>query len=804
MKTALNGNWILYIPHLDMEIPGTVPGSVYNDLLNEQVIPNPFYRMNEYEVREWMRHDYVYKRTFIKQKSDHDIYLVCEGIDTLSEIYINQHHIGSTNNMHRCYRFLVNSFLNDGENTIEIRLLSPITFIEKKEEACPYNFYQAGDAMRGFIHLRKGHSMFGWDWGPQLPDAGLWRDIYLHESSNGYIDYIQLKQVHKTNQVTLNYKIHIKDTDQPKAHVKIMNPDGQVIHQSNQLENEFIINKPKLWWPIGLGNQDLYQIEVELIGNHSNDQKIEKFGLKTSQIKIENDQYGSSFTYVHNGVEMFLKGANYIIEDNIIGRTSIEKTRLLLEHAVQANHNAIRIWGGGLYPSNDFYAMCDELGLIVWQDFMFACAFYNLEDNQWLETVEQEIKDNVKRLSNHPSLSILCGNNENETAIVDWNVPSLEVSKKMYLELYENLIPKWLGELDNKIPYWPSSPSSGGGFDRPNFDGKGDMHYWGVWHGNEPIEYYRKVFPRFMSEFGIQSFPDIDTVKTFAEPQDFHIYSRVMKSHQKNKTANKKIIAYMRKMFKYPKKFEDILYVSQLIQAEGVRYGVEHFRRNYGRCMGSIYWQLNDCWPVASWSSIDYEGRWKALHYHSKKFYQPILLSIEENKRKMTVSIVITNDLLGGFEGHIVWEVIQIDGKLIESGKKQVSINPQEASLIYKKELNQYRNLKNQVVFYAKLVDKSNQLITDNMVTFVQDKDLTLVKDYTNIEVHQNNDQVEITLVSPTLKRFVQLKYKDMIFSDNFFHLLPNKAKVVTMISSDEKISDIYNDIIVKSLIDTY
>jgi beta-mannosidase len=372
----------------------------------------------------------------------------------------------------------------------------------------------------------------------------------------------------------------------------------------------------------------------------------------------------------------------------------------------------------------------------------------------------------------------------------------------MYLKLYEDMIPTILNELKVEIPYWPSSPSSGGNFHRPNYDGMGDMHYWGVWHGNEPIEYYRKVFPRFMSEFGIQSFPSIETVKTYVRPKDYNIYSKVMKSHQKNKTANKKIMAYLKKMFIYPKAFEDILYVSQLIQAEGVRYGVEHFRRHYGRTMGSIYWQLNDCWPVASWSSIDYYGRWKALHYHSKKFYAPILISIEENKRTMRGQVVVTNDELQKKTLTYRYKLIDFDGEMLDQGEKIITIDPQSAQTIATFDYKAYSHMKKRLMMYVEILHE-DEVISDNMATFVQDKDLELAHKAIKFDVTSNDGYAIITLKAPTVMRFVELKYKDLVLSDNFFHLLPNEAKEVILKTSDAP-KDIQKELTIRSLVETY
>lgn len=796
MKIILGGVWKLYIPHLNKTISATVPGSVLQDLLNEKIIPDPYYRTNEYTVREWMRYDYHYEKTFNYDDISKHVDLVCEGLDTIAEIYINDQLLTKTINMHLQYRFSLDEHIQKGQNKLCIIFKSPITYIEDKEKQCPYRFYQQGDAMRGFIHIRKAHSHFGWDWGPQLPDAGIFKDIYVHTYDQTYIEDVYLKQIHYQDHVDIRYSIKL--INQAQVSVSCYDPSGNLIEEKDVIEGILTLHQPKLWWPVGYGDQPLYTILVKT----KDDSKTLKIGLKQSTMKREQDQYGESFTYVHNGIEIFMRGANYIIEDNVVGRSNIEVSRRLLKDALSANHNTVRIWGGGIYPSDEFYALCDELGLLVWQDFMFACAFYNMDDQELLATIKEEIIFNAKRLYHHPSLALFCGNNENETAAVHWFIPSVDVSKKMYLLLFEDLIPTWLKELDLGIYYWPSSPSSGGKFKDPNSDNYGDMHYWGVWHLNEPIEYYRKHHPRFMSEFGIQSFPAIETVKTFAEEQDLHIYSKVMKSHQKNHTANSKIIRYMKAMFTRPKQFEHILYVSQLIQAEGVRYGVEHFRRHYGRTMGAIYWQLNDCWPVASWSSIDYYGRWKALHYHSKKFYAPVLLSIEEDKRRMTASIHVTNETLERLKGHLTYRLMTLTGEILERNLIEISMDKLSESKLGFFNFSRHKSLKQQIILHVTLHDLYGKLISENMAAFVQDKRLELKHSTISVTYHIEHKRVYITLISQDIKRFVELKYHDVILSDNYFHLIPNEPKTVFFDIEDESYK--HEDLQLRSLVDIY
>ena len=373
----------------------------------------------------------------------------------------------------------------------------------------------------------------------------------------------------------------------------------------------------------------------------------------------------------------------------------------------------------------------------------------------------------------------------------------------MYVELYEKLIPNLLNSLDLNIPYWPSSPSSGGQFEDPNGEQKGDMHDWSVWHMNKPIESYRQRKTRFMSEFGIQSFPLIDTVKTFATEQDFNVYSKVMKAHQKNSTANKKIVWYMKHMFKIPTNFADKLYVSQLIQAEGVRYGVEHFRRNYGHTMGSLYWQLNDCWPVASWSSIDFTGRWKALHYHSKKFYAPIMLSIEEDRKKMSAHIYITNDSLKQIKGQLVYRLIDLEGIILTDDKKDIMVEPQSAKNHVMLDLSAYKKTKRQLLLHAAFRDENSIILTENDVTFVPDKDLALKPSNIDVKIEKHGKDFSVFLQADTVHRFVSLVYKKAVFSDNYFHLLPYRIKTITF-STNDTLDDVKQYLQVRSLIHTY
>lgn len=805
---SLNGTWILKGDFLEKPVEGLVPGSVYSDLLNKALIPDPFDQDNEYFVRDIMKHDFSYERTFMNDNPETHKFLICEGLDTLANIYINNTLLAKTDNMHRTYRFDLDGCLVKGENTIKIVLESPLNYIAKKRADSKYELFQASDAVLGYVHLRKGSSMFGWDWGPQLPDAGIFRDIYIENVEKAVIDDVLLTQTHQTDRVLVTIKPFVTsyvNHNDLSIQVTVTDPLQQLVidktfaFQASPIEVEIL--NPYLWNPLGYGNPYLYQVKITLIENKKTiDFLDKKIGLREVKLIQNQDQYGETFTFNINGVDVFAKGANYIPEDNLLARTNKTLTRDLLESARESNHNMVRVWGGGIYPPNYFYDLCDELGLLVWQDLMFACSAYDMEDQGFIDTMVEEIKDNLRRIRNHPSIVLICGNNENETAIENWNVENQAIAKTFYIKQYTEIIPQIVSQEFPNMPYWRSSPSSVELFKNSNSDNYGDMHYWGVWHANEPITYYRKLFPRFMSEFGLQSFPTLKTVETFAKPADLNIFSYVMEQHQKNKTSNSKILNYVGKMFQYPKDFESLLYVSQLIQAEGIRYGVEHWRRNYGRCMGILYWQLNDCWPVASWSSIDYFHRWKALHYHSKKFYEPIMVSIEENQYQ--AKVFLTNDTLESISGTLSWELLDLAGNVIANASKDIELNPQSSKSYFDLDFSLDKKSAMNKILYVSFA-KNNTIITTNQVAFVPDKHLLLEKPNISVTLQQNQDLYTLTLKTDTVARYVEVTIKDLDtrFSDNYFHLIPGKEKQISF-HAKTKIKP--KDIRIKTLKDSY
>lgn len=785
-------------------IKATIPGSVYSDLLKNHKMDNPYYRDNELKALKLMDMDYEYKRNFNVAKdmiNCDEVMLHFDGIDTLADIYLNGQFIAYVNNMHRTWEFEVKKYLKQEDNELKIIFNSPTKFIEEADKK--QHIGGSEDAMRGFPQIRKTHCMFGWDWGPRLPDMGIWRDVKLLGINDGRIEDVYINQDHKDGKVTLRFQIDMGRTGGKRSlrfnylsnkaikygysyKVIVIDPDGkqEVYNDSSQ---SIEVNNPKIWWPNGYGDQPLYKIKIVLMYKGEELDTWEKrIGLCTMTMHIEKDEYGDSFAHEVNGIKIFAMGADYIPEDNILSRVTPERTYNLLKQCKDAHFNVIRVWGGGNYPYDAFWDACDELGLIVWQDFMFACANYNLTA-EFEENIRAELIDNIRRIRSHPSLSLWCGNNEMEmfTQCGLWQgTPKL---KSDYVKIYEYIIPKLLKEYDPNTFYWPASPSSGGGFDEPNDEKRGDVHYWDVWHGNKPFTEYRKFFFRYVSEFGFQSFPTFKTVETFTQPEDRNIFSYVMEKHQRNNGANSKIMSYMGATYLYPNDFETLLYASQLLQADAIRYGVEHFRRNRGRCMGSIYWQLNDCWPVASWSSIDYCGRWKALHYYAKRFFAPLMLSCKEEgimtqntnvnaqpyEVLKSITLCIANESMQDEKVTVKWalrnnkaeikkegcEVVTVD-KL--SSKWLSSVNMQEASL--------YEDYVSYEMF------KNKQVISQGTVIFSVPKHFKFIDPKLSYKVEKN----EIIIFSKSYAKSVEIKNEDdnMLLSDNYFDINADERRV--------------------------
>ena len=601
VKMQLHENWQLCNVKEQEWVPAQVPGDIYMALLQAGKMEDPFWEDNEYQAKALMEEDYEYKTVFIYDETEfencQEVILRFDGIDTIGDIYLNECCLGRVESMHRVWEFPVKEILEKGENTLRVIIRSPLKFMAAAYEK--YKTHGNEDTVEGFMHLRKAHYMCGWDWGACLPDGGIFRPVTLLGVEHARLDSVYIRQIHEEGKVLLIPEVDVETMDEAdedgcekagkseqsqllEYEITVTEPDGTKTTWEGS-PDEIEIDHPKLWWPNGLGEQPLYQVEVNLkAGNQIVDTWCRKIGLRTMTMHIEKDQWGESFAHEVNGHQIFAMGADYIPEDNLLQRTSRERTRELLLQCKRANFNTVRVWGGGYYPEDWFYDICDELGLMVWQDFMFACSMYELTP-EFEANIRQEFIDNIKRLRHHPSLSLWCGNNEMETFTQEgtWVTKPSEV--RDYLFMYERIIPEILREYDPETFYWPASPSSGGSFDNPNDPNRGDVHYWEVWHGNKPFAEYRKYFFRYASEFGFQAFPSVKTLETVTDdPRELNPFSYVMEKHQRNYGGNGKIAKYMQAAYRYPENFSDFVYASQLLQADGIRYGVEHYRRNRG------------------------------------------------------------------------------------------------------------------------------------------------------------------------------------------------------------------------------
>ena len=781
----LNQNWTMRCVEDLQWQEAIVPGTVYTDLLRNGNMENPYWKDNEDAICSLMEKDYEYQCTFQGEETSElsSVFLRFEGLDTVADIYLNNVHLGNAESMHRIWEYSVKDILLSGENTLKVVFHSPLKFIAEAYKK--YGNIGNDDTYEGFMHLRKAHYMFGWDWGAHLPDAGIFRPVFLCSVSHGRIDSVYIRQQHEENKCTLKFKGDcIRETPgEYQWRVLVTAPDGQKYETALSAEGEgqLVIEDPELWWPNGLGDQPLYQVEAQLLyeGNVEDTWK-KRIGLRTMTMQRKKDQYGESFAHEVNGKAFFAMGADYIPEEHLLGRRCEEKTRRLLEDCRLANFNVIRVWGGGFYPDDWFFDICDELGLVVWQDFMFACSVYELTP-EFEANIRKEFADNIKRLRHHASLGLWCGNNEMEMFVDErcWVTKASEV--RDYLFMYERIIPEVLGEYDPETFYWPASPSSGGSFDNPNDPDRGDVHYWKVWHGNRPFSEYRKHFFRYASEFGFQALPSKKTIETFTDnPDDWNLFSYIMEKHQRNYGANGKIMNYMQQTYRYPGDFDTVIYASQLLQADAIRYGVEHFRRNRGRCMGAVYWQLNDCWPVISWSSIDYTGRWKALHYYAKRFFAPVMISCQEeswltqeanmNRQhfqfEKSIHLNVTNETLGDKEILVKWYVRNAAAEILREEQAMIQVPAQESVWLPKEELPEIDVFTQYVSFEAW---ENGKCISEGTVIFSYPKYFR----YENPELSCKVEGNQITVSSPVYAKSVEIlnEQEDLVLSDNYFDL---------------------------------
>ncbi len=778
--------WTLH--YENESFPCEAPCSLYSVLMDHKRIAHPYEGLNEKAATVLSERDCEMTATFSLEAdtlAKKHVEIAFYGLDTLCDVYINGMHVLYADNMHRTWRADIKNVAKIGENTVRIHFYSPSEYIARKNKEHFLFAANVGFTLGGIGHIRKSSCMFGWDWGPILPDMGLYRDTMI-EAYDVRMESVEIRQIHENGKVTLCVEPSLIDGEQgDSVCVTLTAPDGDSSEYviSSDGKTDIAVENPKLWWPRGLGDQPLYRMDFRILRNGREEHAVTKqIGLRTLTVSREKDEYGEEFCHVVNGKKFFAMGADYIPEDSILSWRSRERTEKLIRSCVKANYNSLRVWGGGFYPDDDFYELCDRYGLVVWQDFMFACMNV-LMSEEFTKNVTAEFIDVLKRIRHHACIGLLCGNNEMEEALMYWSSCRPSKTQKVvddYLLLYENILPKICARYAPDIFYWPASPSSHGGFDDPRNENVGDVHYWQVWHGGVPFEEYRKHYFRYCSEFGFEAFPMMKTLRSFAKPEDMKIDSDVMHSHQKCASGNEKILNYVKDYYKIPDDFAHFVYLSQVLQADAIRYGVEHFRRFRGRCMGALYWQLNDCWPVVSWSSVDYYGRWKALHYRARKFFAPVLISMHENESEKIVNV--SSETLKTFEGKICATVKNNRMETLASWEKDICVGELSSlDTVLPKELSDLLDAAPEERFLEYALAESGVTLERDGKIYVKPCEYHFEDPRLKASVHEENGSFYLDIEASRYAKNVMIEWEnaDVEPEDNFFDITNGMTSVL-------------------------
>lgn len=808
MKTMeLGGKWVMrQLPDgafLDSEVPGSACGT----LLSHGLIPDPYYRDNEQRIRDVFEKDYEFSRTFIVPPELLDaphIELCCEGLDTIATLELNGVCVGKADNMHCTWRFDVRHALRCGENILRITFRSPVKYIE--EHPSPIG--------KRYTTIRKAACMFGWDWGIDLPDCGIWRPIRLEWYDGGRLAGNILRQTHEPDQATL-YITPLCDGAGEKASVllTLRDPDGAVIAEQRtppNAETAIAIRSPQLWWPRGYGGQPLYTLETALIEDgRVCDIREQRVGLRTLVLDRSSCDGGAKYAFVANGIPVFFRGENLVIPDALLGRVNWRTWERMAEDAVLSNLNGIRVWGGAIYPPDEFFDLCDQNGIMVYLDMMFACSFY-MASEDFLKNVRQELNDNLSRIAHHPCLALICGNNEIDGiyTVGGSTEPETVALRKLfgagpdplpestraflwsqYKPLFLELIPEQCRRWAPDVSYVHSSPSSREpGQAKSFFDylPDGDMHYYLQYNGYAPYEKMRTYRTRFMSEIGFQSYPGMKTVCQFTQPEDRRPYTPVMYVHQKCAGGNEAIELYMQRDYLVPQDFSDYILLSQIQAGEIMRYTIEHFRRDNRYCRGLAIWQFNDCWPVVSWSGIDYFGRWKALQYYLKRCYSPVLISAEDVDT--SVRLWLTNETTCRVFGVLCWKLM-CGSDVLDQGSLSVTVAPGESESKMDLDYSSLIDGHGRDRTYLRYSFKWNDGVQRGTVLFTKAKNFQFEKPELCITATGN----ELRLSSNVFARSIALDTTgcDCVFSDNFFDLAPGEVQTIRAVRGTLKLEEL-------------
>jgi beta-mannosidase len=771
-----------------------VPGCVHADLHRHGLIGNPFWATNEAELQWIEEEDWLYRGAFTVGREflgNPHIDLVAEGLDTVAEIRINSHPVGTTENMFRAYRFAVGRHLQAGRNVLEIKFASPMPYIRSRQRRGDYQ--EPNDPVGGCSHLRKMQASFGWDWGPRLVTSGIWQPIQLEGWAVNRLQSVRVSQDHRDGKVHLTFAVLLARAGRAKIEGVIRLRGVEV---AQVVEGRATIHHPELWWPNGHGAQPLYEVELRIANSRGYvfDRWSKRIGLRTIKLDRRPDRTGETFQFSVNGRPIFAKGANWIPVNILVTEAGECEYEKLIQSAVQAHMNMIRVWGGGIYETDRFYDLCDEKGLLVWQDFMFACALYP-GDRKFVNEVVREAKHQVTRLAHHACLALWCGNNEIEMRPRD--LRKTVRRRRAYEEIFFRRLPAVVKEHDGATDYWPSSPHNPQGLDFPfNNPERGDFHFWDVWHSRKPVKSYELTKPRFCSEFGMQSYSSPEVAETFCNPKDWNIFGAEMDSHQKNAAGNLIVMEYISRRYRFPKDYASLAYLSQLNQAYCMKVAVEHYRRSMPHTMGALYWQLNDCWPGFSWSSIEFGGQWKALHFAARRFFAPILISAHlcgdetSGPHNRLANDIFEADLFTVSDDWstqpavLQWFLYHLDGRILDSGEKELTLRYGEVRNQKKLRLQKAIATHGRDRIYLRIVlIPQNGPVSEDTVLLTAPRLMNLPRSPVERTLRMISRQsYRLRLRSSEYQHQVRLSSSlDMSFSDNFFDLYPGIEREVTL-----------------------
>lgn len=814
----LHQDWTFFDSSSKRLLKAQVPGCIHTDLRRHKLIPDPFWGANEKELQWIEERDWTYRTEFLVPASVWDqehVDLVFDGLDTLAAIRLNGRLIGRTDNMFVGYRFSVKDLLKRSKNTLEITFASPMKYIRERQS--PTDLHEPNDPVGGCSHIRKEQCSFGWDWGPRFATSGIYKAMRLEAWTRNRFEQVRITQKHQKRHVQLMIAPRLA-LSTPCEIRGIVSLNGKVVAEIR--DNQATIPNPKLWWPNGYGEQPLYTVDLELVEqDRVLDKWITRLGLREILLDRHSDEFGESFQFVVNGRAIFAKGANWIPAHSFVTEVDRNHYDNLLTSATDAHMNMIRLWGGGIYEMDAFYDLCDEKGLLVWHDFMFACALYP-GTPEFLDSVRKEAEYQVARIANRTCLALWCGNNE----IEQWSKAILERNerKAAYEEVFYKLLPEVVTRLDGVTAYWPSSPHNPKGLEKGhNNESAGDSHFWDVWHARHPVKRYEEKRFRFCSEFGMQSYSSPEVAATFCRPEDFNVFGPAMENHQKNAAGNAIILDYVSRLYRMPKDYASLAYLSQLNQAYCMRVGIEHFRRSRPCTMGALYWQLNDCWPVFSWSSIEFGGKWKALHYAAKRFFAPVLLSAHVlgtetigigNTVRSTigeVDLFTLSDLDKKTSGTINWVLYHLNGKVLDSGTRKVTLAPdssrKQVSLNFKSALKKFGARK---IYLRINLETSSGHHSEATVFFTAPRFLDFPQSPISTRVKQVlAREFDVTLRSKNFHHQVQVDVPAISHhaDDNFLDLYPGEARTVRIrCKQDVSLTEFRDKLIPLSLVHTY